>query len=71
LGHGRLHTEIIFDADQERLVNQNVEHVDSVKDDAIQWLQDAFTAKAELREKKTAAKKKQKGLLADALESDG
>jgi hypothetical protein len=71
LGHGRLHTEIISGVDQELLVNAYVEHADSVKDDAIQWLQDAFTAKAELREKKTAAKKKQKGLLADALESDG
>lgn len=65
LGHGRLQLTIISDLDQDTLVDQYVQHVDSVKADSIQWLQDAFTAKAELREKKSAAKKKQKELTAD------
>lgn len=62
LGHGRLQLAIIADVDQDALVDQYVTHVDRVKDDAIQWLQDAFTPKAELREKKSATKKKQKEL---------
>ena len=66
LGHGRVATEIVgSEIEQDELVCRYIEHVDAVQYDAVAWLQDAFTPKAELREKKTAAKKKQKELATD------
>jgi len=56
LGHGRLKTTLIDFADRDELVDGYIAHVDSVKESAIAWLNDAFTAKAELREKKKKEK---------------
>jgi len=60
LGHGRLKLRLIDFIDDDEAVNEYVAHVDAVRDDAIAWLNDSFTPKAELRERKKAAKKSAK-----------
>lgn len=67
LGHGRLQMSLVDYDDDGSAVDAYVQHVDGVRDEAVAWLDDAFTAKAELREK---AKAKKKG-GARALVSDG
>lgn len=55
LGHGRLKTTLL-DNHGEGLMRAYAEYADSVKDDAVDWLNDAFTPKAELREKRRSKK---------------
>lgn len=58
LGHGRLKLSLIEQVDDNELVQAYVYHARSVKDQAVDWLNDAFTAKSVLRENKKLAKKK-------------
>lgn len=53
LGHGRLFTSIICDGSysQDEAVAAYTEHVDNVRDDAIQWLRAAFEAKEKTSKK--------------------
>lgn len=55
-GHGRLKTSLVFDCDQDDLVNEYVAHVDEHKQDAIDWLFDAFAKRAEKPAKKAKVK---------------
>lgn len=55
LGHGRLSTTLL-DSHSDGLRRAYAEYADSVKDDAVEWLNDAFTPKAELREKRRSKK---------------
>lgn len=57
LGHGRLQLTLLDIEDTDDRVNAYIQHVDDMREPAIAWLNDAFTPKAELREKKKAAKK--------------
>ncbi len=59
LGHGRLQLTYIDIADDDAIVQAYVDHVDSVKDRAIEWLDDCF-AKAKAAKEKKAAKGKAK-----------
>lgn len=56
-GHGRLRTWLHHDADGEAAVTAYVAHCDTVKDEAVAWLNDAFTARPtkEKPAKKTGA----------------
>jgi hypothetical protein len=47
LGHGRLHTEILTDVDAEACVSAYTQHVESNREGCVEWLHDAFAAKAE------------------------
>jgi len=47
LGHGRLHTEIITDVDCLPFVEQYMQHVEANREGCVDWLNDAFVAKAE------------------------
>lgn len=64
LGHGRLQLTLIDQVDDDAIVGAYVDHVDSVKDHAIAWLEDCFTKAAAAKEKKLS-KAKQKELIAD------
>lgn len=57
LGHGRLQLSLIDFDDDESIVQAYVEHVDSVKDRAIEWLNDCFAKAAAAKEKKAAKAK--------------
>lgn len=59
LGHGRLQLTYVDIADDDAIVQAYVDHVDSVKDRAIEWLDDCF-AKAKAAKEKKAAKGKAK-----------
>jgi len=52
LGHGRLITEYVDFEDSDELVQAYVDHVDRVKDSAVEWLEDAFSKAALAKEKK-------------------
>lgn len=67
IGHGRLITRLIDFEDDDELIRDYISHVDSVKSRAIAWLNDAFTAKSELRDR---TRKSKKG-ASHALESLG
>lgn len=58
LGHGRLNLSLFGVSDDQRCVDAYIDYAASMRERAIEWLNDAFTAKAELREKKKAAKSK-------------
>ncbi len=64
LGHGRLRLELIDQVDDEGIVNAYIDHVDAVKESAVEWLNDCFAKAAASKEKK-AVRGKQKELIAD------
>ena len=64
-GHGRLTTYIHCDDDGDQAVDAYLSHVDSVKDDAVSWLNDAF---AKREDKPTKSKSKKKETVADAVQ---
>lgn len=55
LGHGRLRTTLL-DSHDGGLLRAYAEYADNVREEAVAWLNDAFTPKAELREKKRTKK---------------
>jgi hypothetical protein len=59
LGHGRLQLTLVDQADDDAVVQAYVDHVDSVRDQAIEWLDDCF-AKAKAAKEKKASKAKAK-----------
>jgi hypothetical protein len=64
LGHGRLKTEIVdLGIDTAPIIQAYIDHALSVKDRAIEWLNDAFTSKSDLRANKI--KKSKEGALSE------
>jgi hypothetical protein len=64
LGHGRLELSLVGIKDDGMAVDAYVAHVDSVREKAIQWLDDAF-AKSSAAKAAKGGKTSQKGLLSD------
>lgn len=52
IGHGRLKTFLIDIVDDDLIVKNYVDYVDSVRDRSVQWLNDVFTPKSELKLRK-------------------
>lgn len=59
LGHGRLRLELIDQVDDDAIVKAYVDYVDSVREEAIEWLDECFT-KAKAAKEKKASKAKAK-----------
>lgn len=56
LGHGRLRLQWVDMIDSDELVTAYVDYADSVREDAVAWLNEAFASKAEAKAKRGKAK---------------